>query len=345
MKKYVIGVLLLTITTLLIYPTCIDAKAKPKKAKKPAAKVTHYVKGTTQLSGENAQFGVTYTLGKAYPFNITIKSAEYTVEPVQVGDRYFVANAKEKLLILHMIYHNPVKTERFVRWDSFGYTVVDANDQNHDGLEGLGAENDKTSVGMSLKPAQKKEVYGVMLVPSVGEMPKLMIKSSDNLVLRYDIKGKVKPLPAPYADPADTTGATALEKITAVQGTYYPIEKLYFRLDSLENSDATTFGNMKLAKNDKYMVAKITLKNSGPSKQFFRWDSFDRKLIDTDGIPVGKCVNVFRATSDASFAGDLEPGQELSLRYAFSLPKDTTLKAFTVKRGDGRTFEFDISGS
>jgi len=343
MKKWIMFAVLVTVVSVLVLPVCTNAKTKPKQVKNTTAKVTHYVKGTTQLSGENAQFGITYTLGKASPFNITIKSAEYSVDPIVIGDRLFKVDAKNKLLILHMIYHNPLHADRFVRWDSFGFTAVDANDQNHDGLLDLGAENDKSKVGMSLKPAQKKEVYAAMIVPASGEIPKLMIKSSDNLVLRYDLKGKVKGIPAPFADPADTSGATALAKITAIEGTYYPVSECYFKLDKVEYSGAAAIGTKKLGKNDRLLIVTFSLKNANPQKIFFRWDSFIRKLVDVDGVEVGKCENVFQASRDNPFAGNIEAGQELTLRYAFILPKDVSLKTFSIVKGDGRTLEYDIT--
>jgi len=331
---------------------CITSKnIKSNKAEftytatKKKPNITHNVKGTTQLSGENAQFGTTYTLGNAYPFNITIRSAEYSVEPVLIGDRLYTVKNDEKFLILHMIYHNPQHSDRFVRWDSFGFTAVDVHDQNHDGLLDLGAETDNTSVSMNLKPAQKKDVYAAMIVPAAGEIPKLMIKSGDQQVLRYNLIGNVKGLPEVYADTTDKSGATALSKINAVPGTSYSVGVFSFKLNKAGYADISKLGDAKASEGEKLYVINFTLKNMSKGNAFFRWDSFQRKLTDADGVGIGDCLDVFQASKDRSFGDNLLPAQELTLRYVFNVPADNAPKTFTVGTGIGRTFVFDISGA
>ncbi len=337
------------LTTLLLLSTegaIFAAKPKPSAKQKPKSHPPHYVLGTKQLSGENAMFGTTFTLGKENPMNITIKSAEYTVEPVQIGDETYVPDAKEKLLVLHLVYHNPQKTERSIRWDSFKYTIVDSASNNHDGLLDLGSEKTKSSVSINLKPAQKIYVYGVMTVPAKGEMPKLMIKSSDNLVLRYDLmdkgkKNKVKGLQAPYADPTDPTGATALATVKASPNTYYPVGMFQYNLIRFEPSDSPKIGETELSDGEKFFIVHFKLKNNSAKTQSYRWDTLKVKLRDADGVSLGECSDVVRSTSDASFSSRMEPGQELSLRYLFKIPKDSQAKTFSVAIPDGgRVFSY-----
>ncbi len=350
MKKWIVLVALVIVASFIVCPASMAAKAKPKPKpavkkkiiKKPTAK-PHIVLGSKALSGEDAQLGTEYTLGKTEPFNITLKSAEFSVAPILVGDRLFTVNADEKFLVLHMKYKNPRPTERFIRWDSFVYTAVDGKDQNHDGLIDLGAEKDNTSVSMSMKPTQSKDVFGAIIVPAAGEIPKLIIKGSDELVLRYNLKGKVKALPAPYADAEDKTGSTALAKVTATAGTAYPVDVFSFKLNKAEFIDATKIGESEASEGEKLLIVSFTVKNMSPQVSFFRWDTFDTKLLDADGIETGNRLDVFRASSDKNFGGNVEPAQELNLRYAFSVASDVTLKTFTVKCNEGRIFEFDIS--
>ena len=50
------------------------------------------------------------------------------------------------------------------------------------------------------------------MVPAAGVVPKLIVEREQGApVIRYDLRGKVKALPQPFADPSDTTGATARE--------------------------------------------------------------------------------------------------------------------------------------
>ncbi|MCX6345410.1 MAG: hypothetical protein NT018_10130 [Armatimonadetes bacterium] len=333
-------------------PAGFAAKAK-KPVKKPAVKVPvkpapHIVLGTTQLSGENAKFGLTYTLGKSDPLNVIIRSAEYTIDPVKIGEDTYLPNAEEKLLVLHLTYHNPQKAERFVRWDTFVFTVVDPQSQNHDGLMALGSEQSKETAAMNMKPAQKVDFYGVMTVPAKAEMPKLMIKSSDDFVLRYDLKdkegiNKVKPLPVAYADPADPSGYTALEKIKGAAGTSYPVGMFSFKFDKAELSSATKMGDSELSEGEKFYVVTISLKNISAVEQFFRWDVIETNLVDSDGIALGGASDLFQSSKDKSFSSNISTGQELTLRYIFKVTEDTDIKTFTATAaGGGRTFEFDV---
>lgn len=345
------GLALLVLALIAVLGTVgFCATTKKTVAKKPAAKpkttstTPHYVQGTTQLKGEYADFGTTYTLGKESPLNITIKSAEYSVEPVKIGEMFYVPTAEEKLLILHMVYHNPRQSEYFVRWDTFSFTVVDPQSQNHDGLKDLGMEKDKQTCSMSLKPAQKIDVYGVMMVPAKGEMPKLIIKSSDELVLRYNLKDKVKGLQALCADPQDKTGATALSTINGQLGTYYQLGEFSMKVDSAEYNTKTQMGEIELGDDEKFLVVQMGIKNISTSKQFLRWDSISTKVIDTDGVEVSDCRDMLQKSKDRSFSTDVEPGQELTVRCIYVVPTDTDIKTLSAKLGEGRTFNFDISG-
>jgi hypothetical protein len=339
----------LVIVAFAVSTVSIAAKPKPKPKppiKKPVATTKeqpHYVKGTTQLSGENAQLNTTYTLGKAEPFNITLKSAEYSVEPILIGDVLHTVTKDEKFLVLHMIYHNPQNKEVYIRWDSFGFTVVDSKDQNWDGIIDLGAEGEKSSVSMSFKPAQKKDLFAAIKVPSNSEMPKLIIKSNDQQVLRYDLRGKVKGLPAIYADLADKTGATALPEITCANDIAYPIGAFSFKLNKIEFSTKAKMGDTELGEGEKFCLVNFTLKNMAPGKTYFRWDSLSRKLVDTDGVEAGECTDVFPVSKDKTYEADMVPGQEITLRYLFKIPADSTLKSFTNTAENFRTLVYDIS--
>lgn len=335
---------ILVILALIVVVTSESFAAKAKNVKKKSS-APRVVQGTTQLSGENAKFGTTYTLGKTDPFNITLVSAEYTVGHVQVGDTWYIPNKDEKLLILHLMYHNPRQTEYFVRWDTFRYTIVDSKSQNHEGLKALGAENTKARVEMSLKPAQKIGVYGVMIVPAAGEMPKLMITSSDDKVLRYDLRGKVKGLVAPFADPADKSGATALATVQAQPGVAYSIDAFTFQYNGAESSPARVIDERELEENERYYIVRFTLKNVTNEPHFFRWDSLVNSLTDTDGINIGSANELYLASKDRRYESELAAGQEISFRYTYKVPQDSQPKSLQVAAPDlGREFVFDLSG-
>ncbi|HEY3330468.1 MAG TPA: DUF4352 domain-containing protein [Capsulimonadaceae bacterium] len=325
-------------------PQSHSAPPKPKTKVPTASSVgtNHATIGTTQLSGENAQFGVTYTLGKLRPMNITLRSAEYSVEPLLIGKRLFIADAAHKLLILHMTYHNPIHADQSVRWDTYRYTVVDAADQNHLGLVDLGAESDKSVVQLQMKPAQKMDVYGALLVPAEGEMPKLILQASDGLVLRYDLRGKVKGLAAVYADPADKTGATALATIAAPSGSSVPVGAFLAKVNKAQYVAEKRIGTVGVDKTSRLCTVEVTIKNGDTRNQSFRWDTLRPKLVDTAKIEIGRAMDALFADRDRSFSAPIEPGQEVVVRYLFKVPNDTTPKTLTLTVAEGRLVVFDI---
>ena len=319
-------------------------RKKPSPAKKPAA-TKRVVRGTTQLKGDQARFGLEYTLGQAYPMNVMLKSAEYTVTPLKIGDTLYIPASGQKLLVLHYTLHNPRPQESLVRFDTFQFTVVDAGNANQEFVGDVGAEATRQTLDMNLKPGQKIDAYTGVMLPAKGEAPKLIVKSPDNLVLRYDLKGKAKPLAAPFADPADKAGATALEKVPAVMGTFYPAGNIELKLDGAAFQEEK-IGDEDLSEGNRFFVIAITARNVAPSKQMLRFDTFALTLRDADGANVEWNQSLLQASRNNPIDMELDPGQEIRGRFFFQVPKDLALKDLSIREGsEGRAFVYDVSGA
>ncbi|HEY3282554.1 MAG TPA: DUF4352 domain-containing protein [Armatimonadota bacterium] len=340
------AVLVLAAALIAAPPLQAAAAKKKKPAAKPAAKkpAPRVVKGTTQLKGDQAQFGLEYTLGKGSPMNITLKSAEYTVVPLHIGENLYIPKENTKLLVLHYTLHNPQHQEAQVRFDTFGFTVVDPEGTNQEFISAVGSEASQKDLDMNLKPAQKVEAYTAVQVPAKAEMPKLIIKASDELVLRYDLKGKVKPLPAPFADPEDKSGFTALGKVPATLGTYYSLGDFDVKVDGLSFRDTKIMEN-ELEEGQRFVVIALTARNRHPAKRQLRFDTLNWSVRDQDGAEVEGYNNLLAGSRDADLDTELEPGQEIKARRYYRVPKDLGLKTLSVKLGDeGRAFVYDVSG-
>lgn len=310
------------------------------KKKAPAKRV---VLGTKQLNGDQAQFGLTYTLGKRDPINVTLDSAEYTTETVKLGDAIFSTKADQKLLVLHYTLHNPNPRDRGIGWSTININAVDADNTNWRYVTNIGMEGTGQKCNMALKPAQKAKVYAILFVPAKGEIPKVIFESPEKLVLRYDLRGKVKGLPAPIADPADATGATALEKVPAQTGTVYTMKELQYKLDSVAYSDAM-FQGKAARKGYRYLIVSGTAKNNQPGSRHLGWSTFATRLIDTDGGEIKRLTNAYYMSRDDVINMNLEPGQELSFRYVFEVPEKAQIQSYEIKEtNQGRTFVYDVS--
>lgn len=321
-------------------------KPVPKKptAKAPAKPSTNNkaTAGTTQLKGSTPKFGETWTLGKTYPWNFKLNSAEYSVEQLKIGDTIYFPPAGQKLLVLHFTVHNPQPREALMRFDTFNWTVVDAKDTNWEGISELGSEKTRERVEMEMKPAQKMDLYTAVLVPAKAEMPKLIVKGSDDLVLRYDLRGKVKGMPGPFADPKDKTGATALDRVPAQKGTYYPLGQFDVKLDGVSTSDKKIINEEELEEGNSWVIVSMTAKNDSAEPKLLRFDTFEPKLLDQDGAEIEWNGNMLSGTRDKDIETSPEPGQELKFRYYFQIPSDVQLQSLTIREGgDGRTYVYD----
>ena len=112
----------LTVGVAPIYAQAKKASAKKSATVKPATKPkanpnSPVLLGTTQLPGDFGQLGTTYTVGKSDPVNFTLKSAEYSITPLMVGNSIWVPKADQKLLVLHYTIHNPLKREQQYSWN------------------------------------------------------------------------------------------------------------------------------------------------------------------------------------------------------------------------------------
>jgi hypothetical protein len=310
---------------------------------KPSAPATGAVTGgTAQLPGENGQLGAVYTLVKSTPLYFSLKSAEYTVTPVRIGDTLYAPKANEKLLVAHFTVQNPAKTEQFVRWDSLKLTAVDAMNVNRECV-GWGDEENKNSFAMSMKPAQTTKLYAVIIVPAKGVVPKLMVMppvDGDGGVLRYDLRDKVTRLAEPFADPADKTGATALETVTGKLNTAYP----YGNYDVTVEQFSTTkekLGDIEPEEEGQLFIATVVMKNRNPRDTFTRWDSLLPVLTSTDGDEISY-QNMLLATGNRPFAQEIKSGNEVRVRLVFNLPKDITPKTLAIQENESRTFTFEV---
>lgn len=311
--------------------------------KQPPSTTHHETVGTQQLKGEYGAIGHTYTLGKVNPWNIKLNSAEYTVETLAVGDTIVFPDVEEKLLVLHYTVHNPQKREALMRFDTFQITAVDANSKNWEFRGDIGNEEGNGKVNQTLKPGQKLNVYAILKVPAAGEIPKVIFKSSDYLVIRYDLRGKAKGLQPPYADESDASGATALAVVPSQLGAWCPTGALSIRIDETSLTDQS-IGDVKVNKGGALFVIRATVKNLNKRPLPLRHDSFIIKLKDSDGADISyRGVVLLRATSDTALSTSLDPGQELAYRMVLKMEQNLPPAKLTLAgAADRRAFQFDL---
>ncbi len=307
------------------------------------------VQGTTQQAGGEGVIGKTYSLGKTTnALNFTLSSLEYSVSPVTMGNYVYAPKANEKLLVMHYTVQNPQKSELGVTWDAFKFTAVDAKDINIVFNNYVAREGTTSVFNERLKPAQKISLLAAFAVPASGAIPKLIVERNDGSpVLRFDLRGKVKPLVAPFADPADSSGSSALTEVPAQAGTFYPGSSLGIKLEGVAFSGEKMDG--KIPEDGKrYLIATFSIKNilgASANPVSFSYGNFKFELRDAEGDKQVFNGYLIKATRDEHADGSLKSGEEYRFRVYFTLPKDLTAKTLAVSQGESRAYAFDVSSA
>lgn len=296
------------------------------------------------LAGDNGELNKVYALVKSNPIQFSLLRAEYTTTPITIGDKYFAPKAEEKLLVLHFTVQNTQAATNFVRYDRLRFTAVDAMNVNHEAVQGWGDAENHAFVALELKPKQKLECYAGILVPAKGVVPKLMImpiKEGDGPILRYDLRDKVAALPAPIADPADPTGATALENVPGELGKTYPYATFEITVEQFSYVD-TKLSDITPSAGGRLLIANLRVKNIVSVDSLLRYDMFRPVAVDADGAEV-RYRGMLLPSSEVKVAQPLKPGAEMRVRMIFAVEKGRTPVKFSLnENAKTRNYEYAI---
>jgi hypothetical protein len=302
------------------------------------------VMGTQQMAGEWAVMGQQYTLNEGDPLNFTLNSAEFTVARLNVGDESVVAQGDEKLLVLHVTIQNPQSRARRVYWADLEFTAVDAMNVNREWSQELGVASTREPVDMDMKPAQKVDLYTAIVVPAKGVVPKLIVKSGEGKVLRYDLRQGVAPLAAPFADPNDASGATALPKIEAKKDVRYPMGLFDVTFEGAELAAVDDDGDPP-EEGEGFVVIKVRVRNGSADEERLYSDPFRVVLRTTDDEKVEWGGVMLHPSRDESVDADLDAGDEMGARVFFRAPAGVKLDRCEFSEGDeGRVYVFGLGG-
>ena len=320
-----------------------------------AGNTTDAVSSATALVGGTGELGKTYTIGTRDPLNFTLKSAEFSVKRLQIGSSKFTPELAEKLLILRFTVQNPQKKDLEFSTFNLRFTAVDSKDVNFSpepyGFAYIAREGEFVPLKVRLKPTQKIDAYAILTVSSAGVIPKLIVQSSGSNdqapVVRYDLSKKVKTLPAPYNDPSDPSGATALASITAKPGEFVPMRFSSLRLDSVAFVDM--FDKRAAATGKRWLIVTMTVKNEVPAGAA-NLDVGDCSFAvvltasDNETDSQQRCgLALYKGGREERLRVEVAPGGESALRLVFEVPGDVTGKSLAITEEKARTVVFDLS--
>ena len=279
-----------------------------------------------EMPGQWGELGKNYTTtGRAHKLLFRVTSLEYRVAPLSIGDTTYAPKADEKLLVVHFVLQNAETTAYTVGWNALTMNAIDANEATCKGVSAMGAEADGKSVNIELKPAQKIEVYRIIRVAAAGPAKKLIIFRDQPPVVRYDLLEKCKPTPLPkeLADPADATGSTPAQPLTAKIGQKMPLGEFGLTVDSWQAGAATFDGKAPKA-GRQWVYVTATATNLTTIEERFQSSTVKPRLISGEDQIKAKTLLV-ATESDQVLAGPMvQPGASRTFRYVFDAPATLT---------------------
>lgn len=346
------------------------ASAQNKKPPKP--KQAPGTIGTKQMAGGEGQVGTTYSFERSpdYPrFNFTLLSAAYSIDQIPHKEGSFTPKKDEKLLLLRYVIQNPTKADIEVTSTYFAqvtFQAVATDNKTYSAertqyalLEG-GRPVGKPYpfADLVLKPGQKSEpLLAAIIVPADVSIPKLVVLrgrvGTKEKVTRFDLRGKIKPLPAPIADPADPTGATARMEIPAKIGdtcigafSDFKVESMAYSTEAIGDA-APPDGGKILA-----VTASATYGNGVPLTMFTTEDKVTGYLKDGDGEKIVAVEEIYKATRpEPALVEPHNYGDTVRFRVLFKVPNGVTPQKLYLRNDsyigggpqEGREYVFDLS--
>jgi hypothetical protein len=346
--------------------TALAQGDKPKPAAQKPQK--NDVKGQGQLAGAAGTFGTVYSLKNN--FNFAVVGARYTLEPF---DAYVsaIAEPDQKIVVLDLAIKNVMKQDNFFPFGDL-VSVVDQDGKLYTFVSLAQKTKGASVADWTLKPGQglgqvelKDPLQCAVAVPARARIVKIIVNAgrlgTQEDVLRYYIAGATKaeageagdpkniiaPLPDGVKDPADKSGAVALDEPKATIGTFYPSGRFNIKLDSFAYSSEKLLPDNDLEEDKKYAVATVTAKNVNHEQQSVYdidgGDSPPQELVDSDGEKY-RPIAMLKPNRPELADREMKAGDVYTVRLVFLLPKDATAKKLSLACERSRKWAYDVSG-
>jgi hypothetical protein len=279
------------------------------------------------LAGAAGTIGMPAKLG---PYLFTLVGVSFATRVAHVDDTA-VADKGKKYLIINYTVQNPGKVSQAFDWASIHFTVVSAENANHENLEIVLNPEKMTRINLEIKPAQKVPAMTYVEVPATDPIPKLIAASGNGPVLRFDLKGKVKKYTGMYAAP---DGITVLDVGNAKIGEKVELGQFDFTIEKVEESE-TAIGEVDLPEGQKLFVATIAFTNASKLNRALDSASYNITMKDTNGEPI-EYRKLIRAIGMSDINQEIKAGELLRGRMLFVGPKEAKAASITMGYGEGR---------
>ena len=334
--------LLSTALCLALTPLALAQATKKPVAKKPTAPAA--APQATRPTQPTGIFGRTDALPDL-GIQLTLLSAELTLEPVNIGETRQAPKADQKLLVVRFKVQNAKTGDLPMPLTGKMIQAVAQDDATYLACEELGyeaksaykdAETRKSASSLILKRVQNALVcVAVIPVPAEGQVPKLIFHTGEGgSILRYDLRGQVKLLPAGDRDPSDDKGFTARKEYVWKAGERARTWGADFTVEKVEAStDPALLEHLRTdTQKNGALVVTMSLQVQTPyEKYLFNSDNLmEVKALDTDGTAYDAelLAGSRNAVVDVVKHGK---GSQVRVRYVIPFPREAKLDKLVVR--------------
>lgn len=297
--------------------------------------VTSVVFGQAKpLAGSPGVIGTPARLGK---YQFTLTGASFATRIGHSTDTV-IAEKGKKFLVLNFSVQNPGKDNLPFVWDSIRFTVVSADNVNHENAETVMNPETMARIDLELKPAQKVPAMTWVEVPAADPIPKLMAISGDAPALRFDLKGKVKKFTGRFADP---NAVTVLDAGSVTTGEKVELGHFDFTVEKVEEV-MQAVGDVEPAEGQKLIVVTIAYSNPHRVPHNLDWSSYALEMKDLNNEVIEYRETLYRAVGDAQLSGDVKPGETVRGRLLFAAPKKVTAGSLLFTWPAGRRVKVSL---
>jgi hypothetical protein len=287
-----------------------------------------------QVAGSPGVIGTPARLG---PYQFTLTSACFTTRVAHSGDTA-IAEKGKKLLILNYTVQNPSKENVDFNWSCVRFTVVSAENANHENAEIVLNPEKMEPINGQLKPAQKIPAMTWVEVPASDPIPKVIASSGEAPVLRYDLKGKVQKFTGLFAD---ANGVNVLDTAAAKLGDKVGLGAFDFTVEKVEES-AQAIGEVEPGEGQKLFVITVAFANATKVAQSLNWSVYGLEMKDQNDETIAFKESLLRAVGNAPVEGEAKPGEVVRGRFMFAGAKEAKPSFLTFTWGEGRSVKVSL---
>lgn len=276
---------------------------------------------------------------------LTLLSAEFTLEPVNIGETRQAPKVDQKLLVVRFKVQNAKAGDLPMPLTGKMIQAVAQDDATYLACEELGyeakplyrdAETRKPASSLVLKRVQNAPVcVAVIPVPAEGQVPKLIFHTGEGgSILRYDLRGQVKPLPAGDRDPSDDKGFTPRKEYIWKAGERARTWGADFTVEKVEASaDPKLLEHLQtdVEKNGALVVTMSVQVQTPYEKYLFNSDNtLEVKALDTDGNAYDAELLAGSRNAGVEVVKHGK-GSQVRVRYVIPFPREAKLEKLVVR--------------